>query len=622
MDTSTNTREGITELSVDEVFVDDASKYVIPIYQRNYSWDEVEISQLLEDIKSAAERKDDYYLGNLIVSKKDDRYDVIDGQQRLTTLYILCKCLSIPVHEKSLTFQIRDVYNDTLKNLLDLSKTIGTPDEKTYSEEIFRGYNIIKNHLSEKIKNHLNHVKLLRIEVPVGTDLNHYFEIMNTRGEQLEAQDIIKARMMDALGTEDKRIFSIIWNACSDMDCYVQMKFNTDTRKLIFGETWNEFIHKDYEALANIIKIDTAESSLTTLEDINDTTESYLTTLEDILNDKSKYGKKTEPKSNYELIDGNFESIIKFPYFLIHINILVNDPNATLDDKKLLDMYNLEYCRNPENVRSFIFHLLKHRFLFDNFIIKRDYEKEKTDGDWSLKKCQQNKNSYYKGTFGDEKDGDTYINREIRTLQSALRITYTSPKSMAWVTDLMGWIIDFLKDDSSLSDINGKFFLDKIEDYCRGKVNDALKKFAETEEKNAYRDMERIVYTYLDYILWRDGYDGIEIPIGWKFMFRNSLEHFYPQTSDKNEGHEPLEDNLLHNFGNLCLVDVSTNAKFSNLEPAAKIEHCENTIKQSLKLMIMAEKTKFNKKWVETIEEHGNEMLKLLYRDIGEAFQN
>lgn len=611
MNTSTN----IPILPVSEIFVKGAPKYVIPIYQRSYAWGKVEIDQLLDDILSKKEQED-YYLGNLIVSKKDDgSYEVIDGQQRLTTLYILCKYLEIDVCDECLTFQIREAFNNTLKNLSALSENLGTVTEKNYSEEILYGYKIIKEYIvrgntSESIKNRLNHVKLLRIEVPVGTDLNHYFEVMNTRGEQLKAQDIIKARMMSVLETDkDKQLFSMIWDACSDMDCYVQMNFIPKTRENIFGKTLNEFGHNGYEDLAKII---------------NSTTESKLSTLKDILENKSEPNNNTETESNGDSSDGSdtrFESIIEFPYFLIHINKLVRGTNESLDDKELLNIYKSDnYYTNPKNVRFFIFHLLKYRFLFDKFILKRNYEKEKFEGDWSLKKMyriDKDKNLSYKGTFGDETDGVSSVNRKIRTLQSALRITYTSPKAMAWITE-------FLRDSDSLSDSNGKSFLDKIERYCRDKVRVALDNFDKTEEKNAYRDMERIVYTYLDYILWRDGYqedgvDDIKPTSDWKFLFRNSLEHFYPQTSDKKEGHEPLESVFLHNFGNLCLVDVSANAHFSNLEPKAKIEHCKNTIEQCLKLKIMA-KIAGTTGWDSSaIKKHEKKMLTLLYTDIDKS---
>ena len=51
----------------------------------------------------------------------------------------------------------------------------------------------------KKFVDRLKHVVLYRIEVPEHTDLNRYFEIMNTRGEQLEQHDILKARLMNYL---------------------------------------------------------------------------------------------------------------------------------------------------------------------------------------------------------------------------------------------------------------------------------------------------------------------------------------------------------------------------------------------------------------------------------------
>ena len=72
------------------------TRYVVPIYQRNYEWGEPEITQLLTDIVEAYRRSptQNYYLGSLVVyRRKDGSFEVIDGQQRLTTLNILYRCL-------------------------------------------------------------------------------------------------------------------------------------------------------------------------------------------------------------------------------------------------------------------------------------------------------------------------------------------------------------------------------------------------------------------------------------------------------------------------------------------------------------------------------------------------
>ncbi|UZR93137.1 DUF262 domain-containing protein [Chondrinema litorale] len=72
--------------------------FEIPIYQRAYAWQEEHVMQLLDDLISAAFEQDDqepYFLGSLVIIKKNNTIisDVIDGQQRLTTLTILLSVL-------------------------------------------------------------------------------------------------------------------------------------------------------------------------------------------------------------------------------------------------------------------------------------------------------------------------------------------------------------------------------------------------------------------------------------------------------------------------------------------------------------------------------------------------
>ena len=79
------TNEALIEIPVANLF--DNITYIVPIYQRDYAWTDKQIEQLLEDISSA---QGNYYLGTLIVNKNEQNiYEVIDGQQRLTTLYLL-----------------------------------------------------------------------------------------------------------------------------------------------------------------------------------------------------------------------------------------------------------------------------------------------------------------------------------------------------------------------------------------------------------------------------------------------------------------------------------------------------------------------------------------------------
>lgn len=100
---------------------------------------------------------------------------------------------------------------------------------------------------------------LIRTQVPKNIDLNHYFEIMNTRGEQLEFHEIMKAKVLGAIKSSDterdrldKIIASTIWDACSQMNKYVQMCFPTEKRKSIFGESWNSFGINDFTDLRGL----------------------------------------------------------------------------------------------------------------------------------------------------------------------------------------------------------------------------------------------------------------------------------------------------------------------------------------------------------------------------------
>lgn len=199
-------------------------KYIIPLYQRAFAWSDREITQLIDDIYDFEAQK--YYLGSLIVNVGDNGlYEVIDGQQRLTALYLLLSYLGYRWGNDRLRYECREKSNYTLNSLLpgenNKNKSV---DEDKIEQTLIKGLDIIDQKFradkidSEKFKEKLKNVLLFRIEVPPHTDLNHYFEIMNVRGEQLEQHDILKAKLMEPLDASKRSVFSIIWDACRDMD--------------------------------------------------------------------------------------------------------------------------------------------------------------------------------------------------------------------------------------------------------------------------------------------------------------------------------------------------------------------------------------------------------------------
>lgn len=570
--------------------------YEVPIYQRNYAWDSDQIEQLIEDIMST---DDDYFLGNLIVNQKDNNvYEVIDGQQRLTTLFLLERYLGIAIANDALRFEARDKSNRTLATLPNTNQLT----DELLSSEIKEGYKIIDDYFEktglkeekESFIKRLDKVNLIRVQVPDKIDLNHYFEIMNTRGEQLELHEIAKANILAKISSpEAKKIASDIWEYCSNMDSYIQMNYPKDKRDQIFSKDWSSLSEQivDFDSLIGCYQ--------------NETVNEEIFTLEEILSGKGL--PKNQFVSNDNTENERFESIISFPNFLLQVNEAISRSNAdddsSLDDKNFL--INLQNNWADElSAKHFLFMLLKARVIFDKYVLKREFARDyKETGKWSLQKLEKYRDARtdkpkYIGTFGGDEDNK---NRQIRTLQSALRITYTSPKTMHWISLVLS---------SYFNDENANV-LKILESYAQSKVD-----AAEYETASGF-GFERIVFTYLDYLIYRDGYsyNGQEIirPLSsdWQFQFRSSIEHFYPQHPTELS---PWADADLNCFGNLALITVSGNSTFNNATPVGKASTNPGIIAQSLKLKIMAEMMRQNNNiWDQKLAHiHQNEMFNIL----------
>ena len=175
--------ELVTELRVigtDSNIFDTDMNYVIPLYQRAYAWEDKQLIQLVEDISDVSEDAN-YYIGSLIVSKQNGKYEVVDGQQRLTSLYLLLNCLGLNV-KNTLTFACREKSNYTLQNIQELlHENRSKLDMDRIEQGIQRGIKILTQELNkedfdkELFLKKLSKVVVYRIQVPDNTDLNRYF---------------------------------------------------------------------------------------------------------------------------------------------------------------------------------------------------------------------------------------------------------------------------------------------------------------------------------------------------------------------------------------------------------------------------------------------------------------
>ena len=135
--------------------------FFIPAYQRGYRWQERQVEELLNDIlefqKKEKEEGEFYCLQPIVVKQADSRWEVIDGQQRLTTLYLILLYLKNILEEDffidsiySLEYETRDKSYEFLKNEVTNAEL---DDSNIDFYHMSNAYIIIKNWFETNIRN-------------------------------------------------------------------------------------------------------------------------------------------------------------------------------------------------------------------------------------------------------------------------------------------------------------------------------------------------------------------------------------------------------------------------------------------------------------------------------------
>lgn len=607
----------ITYLKVEDIFNSEKGKYKIPIYQRNYAWKEPQIRQLIQDIydyylKDNRENENEikkYYIGTLVVrpDKEKNTFEVIDGQQRLTTLSMLVAYLKNEEKEENnyyknlentITFQCRKVSTDALNKIWESSdvKDVADSISNAYHQILRKSFeDIVKE--KEKFKKYLlENVIIYRISVPQDTDLNHYFEIMNTRGEQLEKHEILKAKLLSVFkyNTGTIEFYSRIWDACSDMGKYLCPK---------------------------------------TLKTNNQENKTGNFTIENVIeNTDDKSGNNNGQNNSQEdnIAEDRYRSIIDFPNFLLLVLKLMDD-RTVLDDKKLLDEFDKKLkLKTHLFVEKFFKKLLTSRLLFDNYVIKR----ELSSGKWILKSLDKNGESL-ENTFNDQNS-----NHQILMLLSMFEVSFPNYSYKYWLFDVLKYLTEqprsidlwcdiYCNNSSCFSqwyNVEADDYIKFLEESARKKRDTYIKNTDNVElDYDKFNTFDigtavpNFIFNLLDYKLWRnEKYNKL-----WKnekdkdkykdfeFTYRDSVEHFYPQNPISGEGVTNV-----NSFGNLCLITSDMNSRLNNLSPAAKRDIWNASKSQpSIKLSKMMEMME-TKEWNENaIRSHKREMLEILFDD-------
>ncbi len=240
--------------------------YQIPDYQRPYQWTEKNCEKLLDDLFSSYEcyKESDYFCDSLVLIAIDTdsetnakTYDIVDGQQRLSTFILLAKVLSALYSERS-TEESKDYLQESLitkygkKDRLNFS-AVGFNSKKDFQYALtsfndapvsnnknnyLKNAICLKNYLRKKEIEDINdfiewlylRVVFITITCPDADKALRIFNVLNARGLALNATDIFKGELLKHAKEHEREEFVSRWNdlsqKCSDNDLKIETLFS------------------------------------------------------------------------------------------------------------------------------------------------------------------------------------------------------------------------------------------------------------------------------------------------------------------------------------------------------------------------------------------------------------
>ena len=242
----------VAETSFNDIISPHGTQFVIPIWQRLYSWEDKEWNDLWEDLMNLYERVSrgesvEHFLGSIVVKTVEEKVGkitrriLIDGQQRLTTLLLICALLrnrARDARNDSLASEIEDsiLSNKYAKKTEDKPKLRPTEaDRKLFNQIIGGEFNVKPDFGSqlyfahkfyvdrlesskdkydiESLLNTIRKLKLVTIRLDEKDNPNRIFETLNFRGRELAQSDLVRNYFMMTIRDETKanQVYENVW---------------------------------------------------------------------------------------------------------------------------------------------------------------------------------------------------------------------------------------------------------------------------------------------------------------------------------------------------------------------------------------------------------------------------
>src|SRR5690554_3156174 len=429
---------------------DAAIGFVIPSYQRPYVWSDDDVKNLFHDIREAYEAGEDhYFIGSVLsavrVEKEARVYELIDGQQRTTTLMLLSLAFkaagvdsrlaeaSVLGDQPRLTFEIRDAVRNLLGSYAGLEQMDRPGQEAINSDAYLTHLNANLKILIQQVEGlqkGLHDNKEFNLEafadfiyrkvswvnniVPESMDLNRLFASMNTAGIQLEPVDLLKAKLFRKI-TTGKPLYSAMWQACEHMENY----FERNLRQLFPNADWNAIEYKHLKAYTGSLFERRADDNKGDQDQASGKT--LLQLLDDVKSGEAP--DNTEQKVEDDTQDGIEDetvycrSIVSFELLLIHtLRIFCArkhwpDIAARIKGSNLMACFQCLLKEDETTVKAFVELLWQVRYQFDTWMVKWVEHDDSEDPQLRLTNISRSQSS-----------GKYYINRSARELGSLVQL--------------------------------------------------------------------------------------------------------------------------------------------------------------------------------------------------------